>query len=179
MENKVYEVLNRSNSTVAYSIPDINVNRTFEPGEKKKIAFDELEKLNYQDGGSYLIQNYLFIKDIAVTEELDVKTEPEYYYTADEVKELLSKGTLDQLSDCLNFAPNGVLDLIKSLAVSMPLNDIAKCDLINEKLGFNVLKAIENSKDAEIENKPEQITRKAVPITTSGHKAPPVVNTSK
>ena len=180
MEKKVFEVLNRSSGTVAYYIPDLDITRSFEPGEVKRISFEELEKLSYQEGGPYLIQNYLFIKDAAATEELNVKTEPEYYYTANEVKELLSNGTLDQLSDCLNFAPNGVIDLVKALSVSMPLNDIAKCNLIEEKLGFNVLKAIENSKDAELEAKPEVKTRKAAPITTPGRKtAPPIVNNSK
>lgn len=183
MENKVYEVYNRSNSTVAYSIPDLNLSRSFEPFETKKISKEELEKLQYQEGGAYLIQNYLFIKDADIIEELDVPTEPEYFYTKDEVKTLLTSGTLDQLSDCLNFAPQGVLDLIKSLAVSLPLNDIAKANLIEEKLGFNVLNAIENSKDAVIADAPVAKTRKAQPITankvdTTRRPTPPV-NTSK
>ena len=180
MEKKMFEVLNRSGSTVAYSIPDINVNRTFEPNEKKMISYEELEKLQYQEGGAYLMQNYLFIKDTEVVKTLDVKTEPEYYYTADEVKELLLNGTLDQLSDCLNFAPKGVLDLVKKLAVSLPLNDLNKCELISEKLGFDVLKTIENSKDAETATENKPVTRKAAPIATpNGRKAPPIVTPSK
>ena len=32
-----------------------------------------------------------------------------------EIKELLTKGTLDQLKDCLDFAPEGVIELLKRL----------------------------------------------------------------
>ena len=60
MEKKVFEVLNRSSGTVAYYLPDLDITRSFEPGEIKRISFEELEKLSYQEGGLYLIQNYLF-----------------------------------------------------------------------------------------------------------------------
>lgn len=183
MENNIYEVYNRSNSVVAYSIPDLDIYRTFQPFETKKISKEELEKLQYVEGGEYLMKNYLFIKDPVAIEELEIKTEPEYFYTQNEVKILLTTGTLDQLSDCLDFAPQGVIDLIKTMSVSLPLNDMAKANLIEEKLGFNVLNAIENSKDAEIETPVASKTRKAPPVTANKADTPkrsaPPVNTSK
>ena len=58
----------------------------------------------------------------------------------------------DDFLDCLDFAPVGVIDLIKQLAVSLPLNDMEKREAIKNKFGFDVTKAIENSKIDEEEN---------------------------
>jgi len=38
----------------------------------------------------------------------------------------MKTGSLDEFLDCLDFAPEGVTDLIKTLAVELPLNDVAK-----------------------------------------------------
>jgi len=60
---------------------------------------------------------------------------------------LLQHGSLDEFLDCLDFAPEGVLDLIKEYAVTLPLNDVAKRQAILDKLGFNVTVAIDLQKD--------------------------------
>jgi hypothetical protein len=51
-------------------------------------------------------------------------------------------GTLDQFLDCLDFAPESVKEMIKDMAVDLPLNDIKKREAILDKLGFDVSKAI-------------------------------------
>jgi len=56
--------------------------------------------------------------------------------------------------DCLDFAPEGVKELIKTLSVELPLNDVAKREAVFEKLGFNVDNAIrieKESMDPEVE----------------------------
>ena len=63
----------------------------------------------------------------------------------------MQTGSLDEFEDCLNFAPKGVLDLIKQFAVALPLNDVAKRDLIQKKLNFSVASAIELAKVDEVE----------------------------
>lgn len=74
---------------------------------------------------------------------LNKSPEPEYYYSEEDVKRLMTSGTLDEFLDCLDFAPSVILDMIKTLAVELPLNDVAKRDAIKEKLNFDVAKAIE------------------------------------
>ena len=44
--NKV-AVKNRSNSTVVYSIPEMNIRREYAPGETKKVPKEEIEALTY------------------------------------------------------------------------------------------------------------------------------------
>lgn len=55
----------------------------------------------------------------------------------------MTTGTLDQFLDCLDFAPESVKEIIKDMAVDLPLNDVRKRNAILDKMGFDVNKAIE------------------------------------
>lgn len=70
--------------------------------------------------------------------------EQEYFYTKDDIVRLMTTGSLDEFLDCLDFAPDGVLESIKTLSVELPLNDVAKRKAILEKLNFNVDNAVRN-----------------------------------
>ena len=156
--NKIIAVQNRDFGSVGYSIPDLNnLHREFQPNEIKNIPFDELFKLSQVPGGDYIIQQYLIIHDEEAVNELLGGVEPEYFYTEEKVIDLMKNGSTDEFEDCLNFAPKGVLELIKELSVSLPLNDVAKRDLIFKKLQFNVANAIELTKD----DKPVEIEKPA------------------
>jgi hypothetical protein len=64
----------------------------------------------------------------------------------------MKEGSLDEFLDCLDFAPVGVIDLIKRYAVALPLNDHNKRKAIKDKLGYDIDAAIKNdqaTKDAE------------------------------
>lgn len=151
-ENTTYNVKNRSSSVVVYRIPESNLRREFAPGETKKIPFGELEKLTYQQGGRELLEQFLQIVDEAVTQDLNIHREVEYDMSENQVKELLLTGSIDAFLDALDFAPMGVIDLIKTLSVSLPLTDFNKRKILKEKTGFDVDKAlahIEEEKEDE------------------------------
>lgn len=137
------KVTNRFSGNVGYFIPDLQVKRTFMPRETKEITFEELEKLSFVPGGMKIITDYLVVKDKDAIKEILPNVEPEYFYGEAEVKNILEQGSLDQFLDCLDFAPDGVLDIIKDLAVNLPLDNMSKRNAIKEKLGFDVTKAIE------------------------------------
>lgn len=139
-----FKVTNRSTSTVGYNLPEDKIRRTFAPGESKTLPYWELEKLTFQPGGCALIADYLLIENEEAIAKLGMPTEPEYYMTQPQVIELMNNGTIDAWVDCLNFAPQGVLDMIRDLSVSLPLNDVAKRDILKEKTGFDVDAAIRN-----------------------------------
>ena len=146
MTNKdtLVKVVNKYNGTVGYKVPDLGVQRNFYPGERKEITYDELEKLSFAPGGKAILCDYLEISDQSVYAQLmGVSPEPEYSYSKEDIKKLMETGTLDQFLDCLDFAPASVKELIKDMAVELPLNDVAKRKAVQEKLGFDVTKAIE------------------------------------
>ena len=70
--------------------------------------------------------------------------EPEYNMSVEDVKKLMLEGSLDAFLDCLDFAPAGVIQIIKDLAVKLPLNDVAKRKAIKDKTNFDVDRAIAN-----------------------------------
>ena len=143
-ENKLYKVTNRSAGRVIYKIPEDGIRREFQPKEVKRLPYGELAKLTMQPGGRALMENYLLIESEDVTEELNIHTEPEYYYTDEEVINLIKSGSQDEWLDMLDFAPEGVLDLIKAYSVSIPLNDVAKRKALLDKTGFSVDTALMN-----------------------------------
>lgn len=146
-------VTNRSASRVCYSVPELGIKlRDFQPNETKRISYEELEALTYVPGGLNLMRDYLQIKEEKVRNELVGNVEPEYNMTADQIKALiLTPNNYDEWLDCLDFAPEGVIDMIKSLAVSLPLTDTAKMQQFKEKTGVDIARMIRANEEMKAE----------------------------
>lgn len=161
---KMFLVKNRSASRVLYQIPSMNIRREFAPGETMKISYDELVKFMYEPGAKKLMVNFLQIQEEQLLKEFNMPVQPEYYLSEQQIKDLLLTGSMDAFLDCLDFAPEGVLQLVKNFAVSLPLTDYEKRKALKEKTGFDVDKALVN-KEAEVaESKESEVF---TPITNS------------
>ena len=158
------KVLNRDNGAIVYTIPEMNgLRRIYQSGEIKEVSFEELEKLSYLPGGKEILADSLVILDNKEAINLLLGAiEPEYFYTADDIIKLMKTGSIDEFLDCLDFAPEGVTELIKTLAVQLPLNDVAKREAIYNKLGFNVDNAIRIRREAAEPVKEEHTTQRRV-----------------
>lgn len=155
-KDRLIKVTNRDNGRVGYVIEDLNnLHRSFRPGETKELTFEELQKLSWIDGGKYLIEHCLLVDDEeAIRELFNKEMELEYFYTEKEIKELLlgtGEENMNRFLDALDFAPDGVKDMIKELAVSLPCNDVKKRHAIYKVLHYDVTRAIELAKEAEAE----------------------------
>lgn len=167
----ICNVKNRSASTVIYRIPEDNIRREFAPGETRKINYDELIHLSYQPGGRELMENFLQIEDENAINDLNLRTEEEYYMDEKQIINLIKTGTLDQFLDCLDYAPMGVIDLLKDFSVKVPLEDYDKRRALKEKTGFDVDKAIANiESEKENDTKPETKTTKTEKASSSGRR---------
>ena len=149
--NKKVQVRNRSNRVVIYHVDDMHVRREFAPGETKMIPVDELMALSQKAGGAYIIRNSLFIQDAPTVKEMPMKVEPEYYLDDKGVIDLLKNGSVDALLDCLDFAPGGVIELVKKYAVDLPITDTRKIKAIQEKTGFKVDLALKHKEELAAE----------------------------
>lgn len=167
--NYFYNVKNRSAGTVLYSIPEDHVRRRFMPGETKRICYEELLHLSYQPGGREMMANFLQIQSEGVPKSLGIKTEPEYYMSEQDVIDLLKTGSLAQFLDCLDFAPAGVIELVKKFAVDLPLADYDKRQALKNKTGFDVDAAISNS-GSEVDSKAEAEEKAAAAAPASGRR---------
>ena len=126
-------------------------------GETKMIPLSELKQLQFVPGGDFTLKNLLIIEDKSLLDEdLNIETEPEYFYTEQDVRDLLEKGSIEQLEDALDFAPEGVIELIKKIAVDTELFDTRKREVISKHTNFNIDTAININKmmeeDTEAEN---------------------------
>lgn len=146
-KDKIVSVRSRNGGGVFYMIPEHQILRNFTRNEVKKISLEELQWLQYVEGGEYILKNCLIVEDKTALDYLNIQVEPEYFYTEADIIKILEKGSLDELEDMLNFSPRGNIEIIKSAAVSLPLKDTDKMDLILEKTGFNVAGAIKLEKD--------------------------------
>lgn len=180
----IVPIQNRNRGTTCYTLPN-GIKREFAPGQTRNIDVDELKELAMTPGGEYALLNYFIINDTDALSALQIETEPEYFYTETEVRKLLTEGSLDQLEDCLNFAPDGVIELIKKISVETELPDMRKRKLITSKIGFNIDNAITvneimNEDDNKSDEKTVKPVRKAKAIeTTPARKAEPVTAKSK
>ena len=152
MAEKMYLVTNRSAGLVCYAIPEMGIkNREFQPGETKRVSKEELTNLSYMPGGLELIRGYLQVQDAEVRNDLIGRVEPEYNMTAADIKELILHGSMDEWLDCLDFAPDGVIDLMKTLSIELPLTDTQKMEAFMEKKGINIARAIQAKREEEAE----------------------------
>ena len=138
------KVTNRSNGIVVYRIPEKNIRREFNPRETKIIDDSELVEVSAQPGGRELVYNYLLTDEAVLINALNVIPEPEYFLTEEMIAGAwMDTCTLDEFKDAVEFAPEGVKDLIKQYAVSKPLNDMNKRLVIKEYLHYDVTKVLE------------------------------------
>ena len=179
-KNTMIKIKNRDNGTVSYAIPDLHLTRFFQPGEVKEISYEELQRLSYQTGGKYLLENVFILNNEEAVREILGEVEPEYFYSEEDIETLLTTGSLDQLLDCLDFAPTGVIEIIKQKAVSMELNDLSKREAIQNATGLDISKAIEINNLAQEDKTEEKPTgRRTAPVTKTEETSTPTRRTSK
>ena len=173
------KVINRCTGRVGYYIPELRVDRQFAPKETKEISFGELEALSFIPGGMPILKNYLVVRNEEALKELGLEVQPEYYYTEEDIKRLLQTGTIDEFLDCLDFAPDGTIDILKQIAVDLPLDNVTKREALLEKTGFDVASIIKvkNTKyDGEGADAGESVKtegrRAAVPVVDTNSEIP-------
>ncbi len=165
-DEQYIQVQNLTGGTVVYTIPEDNIRRVFAAHEIKKITPTELRKLYYHPGGESLLQNFLSVKDRDLALEFGVSLDSfdhEYSWTPKEVEELLLNGSMDKLHDALDFAPEGIIDLIVDKAIELRIPDVNKRELIQNNTGKNITSMIntqialeEAIGTTEKDNKPKQ-----------------------
>ncbi len=184
--NTLISVRNRNNGSTGYTLPDRNLWRSFAPGETKKIPFEELQQLQYQPGGDYTLKNLLVVENKEALAMLNMEVEPEYNYTEEDIRKLLLSGTIDQLKDFLDFAPDGAIELCKNIAVGEEVPDVRKRDIISKATGFNINNAInvnhimnaEDEKPQE-EKKERRVKTDAEEPATKQRRTSPITSSSE
>ena len=154
MSTAMYNVKNRS-----AGVPEMGISRSFQPGETKQISAEELEKLTYRPGGMALLANFLQIIEPEAIAKVGLNPQPEYHMSEQDIVKLMQTGSIDEFLDCLDFAPPGVIDLIKKLSVSLPLTDIQKVSALKAKTGFDAAAALKHVMEEKEEDGQDTILK--------------------
>jgi hypothetical protein len=159
-KDRKVSVKNRSAATTIISIPNRNINITLAPGQVvNTLTAGDIEEFSYQPGGDKMLREYLQLSLDEIDKLALGEPQPEYAYTEQDVINLLKPATpdnFDLLLDCLDFAPIGVIDLVKKYAVDLPLTDTRKLEAIKEKTGFDVAAAIRHVEEEKMESQEEK-----------------------
>ena len=155
----MYNVKNRSAGVAVYKIPELGIRRSFAPGEVKQISAEELEKLTYQPGGMAMLAGFLQIMDAEAIAKVGLNPQPEYHMSEQDIAKLMVSGSLDEFLDCLDFAPPGVIDLVKKLSVSLPLSDFQKKNALKAKTGFDCDAALKHVMEEKEDDGQETILK--------------------
>ena len=149
-------VRNRNNGSTGYTLPDSNVRRFFAAGESKKIPLAELRSLQYAPGGAYMLENLLIVENQEALDILNMKVEPEYFYTESKIRDMLFNSEMDAFLDFLDFATEGALEIAKDIAVKEEVPDTRKRKALSEKLGFSIDNAINVNKVMNEDSEPQK-----------------------
>ena len=153
-DNTLIPVRNMVNHKVVYKIPDQNRRIEFEPFQERKITAGELRALHYTSGGETLLHEFLCVKNDILREEFNIpKDQIEYDWELKDIKHILldeSNNTLiASLQDALDFAPEGIRDMIIDYAVIWKIPDTNRRKIITQMTGIDINKQIEFSELVE------------------------------
>jgi len=160
-------VVNRTSGMVGYTIPTLRINRVWhKTGDIILVPINELVELTMMPGGRKLLEEYLLVQDKSVVEDvLGVEMQPEYSYSDTEVDFILYEGTDEQFSDCLDYAPAGVIGMLKAKAIKKKPNTTFKLAALNEKLGVNLDVLIRNADTEDLIDEASKISeRRSAPV---------------
>ena len=92
----------------------------FEPFQERKIPAGELRALHYTTGGYNLLHDYLCVESADLRAEFEIPEDQiEYDWKLDDIKYLLldNNALIESLQDALDFAPEGIREMIIDYAV--------------------------------------------------------------
>lgn len=162
-ESIVY-VDNMCGHRIGIYLSSSNSRRYFEPKVKMPMKAADVRELNWQSGGHYMLLNYLRINDKSLAAEVGVPDDLiEYWYTEDDVRDILQNKPLDYLLDTLEFGPEGIVELCKKIAIELEIADNRKLEAIKERTGADINAIIRNRHaydNVENEGTDAQTTRK-------------------
>jgi len=156
------QIKNRSNNICVLEVPDMNLSRTFQPRGVQDIDLKDLEQFMRYEPSLKIILNYFIILNKEFAQNLlpTIATEPEYWMEDEDIIKLLKEGSTEELLDFFDFAPLGAIDILKTYSVALPVTDLSKIEIIKEKTGLNILRAIELEKELiEEENVEDSISQ--------------------
>ena len=162
MENMV-NIKSTVKALVSINVPTLNLRRSWpKKGAIQKIPFDVLEQAYFEPGVEYLFKTgVLYIEDMEVKRALGLE-DPEAEaptaiidLTEDYMKKLLTATPLKDFREEVEKLSHEQIKELVQFAVEIGVTDYHRCKLLQEKTGFDVMKAAIARKEEEAETAAE------------------------
>ena len=162
MENMV-NIKSTVKALVSINVPTLNLRRSWpKKGAIQKIPFDILEQAYFEPGVEYLFKTgVLYIEDMEVKRALGLE-DPEAEaptaiidLTDDYMKKLLTATPLKDFREEVEKLSHEQIKELVQFAVEIGVTDYHRSKLLQEKTGFDVMKAAIAHKEEEAETAAE------------------------
>lgn len=159
------KVRNMVDYNVGYKIEEDNIRRQFSPHEVKTVTAGELRKLDYTRGGHVLLTSYLAVQNKSLAQEFGVDEDSyanEYNWDAAKVDQVLLNEPVEVLQDAMDFAPEGILQLIKDRAIALRLDSMDKRKVISDAMKIDLNGMIDlavKAESVEVKSAPKKTRR--------------------
>lgn len=162
MENMV-NIKSTVKALVSINVPTLNLRRSWsKKGAVQKIPFDVLEQAYFEPGVEYLFKTgVLYIDDMAVKQALGLEApdaeEPTAIIdlTEEFMKKLLTGTALKDFREEVEKLSHEQIKELVNYAVEIGVTDYHRCKILQDKTGFDVMKAAVARKEEEAENAAE------------------------
>lgn len=146
-DEDLIRVENIADMQIGYVLASNGKTQRFMPHVSRMIPAGELRELSYQNGGLYLLQNYLRVCDKTLAEEFGVTDDSfshEYAWNDQDIDRCLKSDDINVLLDALDFAPQGIVDSLRQRAIELEIPDTRKLKAIGDKTGIDMQAVIRN-----------------------------------
>lgn len=145
-DDDLVQITNMMDFPAGYVVDLTGVRRVLPPHASFRVKAGELRELSYQLGGIDILQNYIRVcnRSLALEFGIDVNDQVEYNWTEADVDRCLLNDDIDVLLDALDFAPDGIKQLIVDRAIKLEIPDVNKRQAIKDAMGTDITSAIEN-----------------------------------
>ena len=162
MENMV-NIKSTVKALVSINVPTLNLRRSWpKKGAVQKIPFDVLEQAYFEPGVEYLFKTgVLYIEDMEVKQALGLEApdaeEPTAIIdlTEDYMKKLLTGTALKDFREEVEKLSHEQIKELVNYAVEIGVTDYHRCKILQDKTGFDVMRASVARKEEEAENAAE------------------------
>lgn len=157
MDNRKVNIKNETLGRVGINIPDLKLKRVWErKGVIRQIPYEDLEQAFYEPGVEYMFrEGILSIDDMEVKKALGLEpenaTEPAniIILSDEQRKRFLTAMPMHEFRQEVGKLSYEQINSLVDYAIQNEIANLDKCELLKEKTGIDIIKAIQLNREAK------------------------------
>lgn len=161
MENRKVMVKSESTGRLSINLPELQLKRIWEKkGTIRPISFEDLQQALYVPGVEYMFKEGMLSIE-SMQDKIDLGLEPEgtkedspvniIILNDSQKKRYLTVLPISEFKQELEKLPYEQINSLVDYAIEKELMDMDKCDILKEKTGIDIIKAIQLNRQAKEE----------------------------